>query len=252
MKISVITVCRNSEETIEHTICSVLAQQGVDIEFILVDGGSTDNTLQIIQKYKDRISHFISEKDDGMYDALNKGIALAGGEVIALLHSDDFYTSSGVLLAVEKAFLSPGTDAVYGDLQYVGRLDPDKVFRNWIAGPYREGLFLQGWMPPHPAFFVRRRCYQQYGVFNTTFRTSADYELMLRFIHKHKIGLKYIPQVLVKMRVGGKSNVSFANRLRANREDRRAWKINGLRPDFFTLSRKPLSKFKQFFSRSAY
>ncbi len=248
MKITIITVCRNCQETIEQTICSVLAQEGIELEFILIDGLSTDNTLKIVEKYKDRIGKIVSEKDQGMYDALNKGIALATGEVIGMLHADDFYASSDILSAVVKTFELSGSDAVYGDLQYVGKLFPDKVIRNWISGPYREGLFLRGWMPPHPAFFVRKSCYLQYGQFNTLFKTAADYELMLRFIQKHKIKIEYLPRVLVKMRVGGKSNVSIANRIRANQEDRLAWKINGLRPGILTLTMKPFSKLKQFFS----
>jgi glycosyltransferase involved in cell wall biosynthesis len=250
MKISIITVCRNSEETIEHTLRSVLAQEDIDLEFIVIDGGSTDSTMKIIGNYSENISTIISEKDNGMYDALNKGIALASGEVIGILHSDDFYASSQILSSVIRAFVSDGIDAVYGDLQYVAKENPDKIIRNWIAGPYTDGLFLKGWMPPHPAFFARRRCYEKFGRFNTEFKTASDYELMLRFIHKEKIKLAYIPLVLVKMRVGGKSNLSIANRIRANREDRLAWKINGLRPGFFTLSIKPLSKLKQFFFRS--
>jgi len=250
MKISIITVCRNSQDTIEHSIRSVLSQVDAEIEFIVVDGGSTDATLDIIRKYADRIQRIISEKDNGMYDALNKGIAVATGEVIGILHSDDYYSSPAILSGVLKAFATSGIDAVYGDLQYVSKSDPDKIVRNWIAGPYTEGLFLKGWMPPHPAFFAKADCYRKFGSFNTQFRTAADYELMLRFIHKHKIRLAYIPQVLVKMRVGGKSNVSIGNRIRANREDRLAWKVNGLSPNMFTLSMKPLSKLKQFFFSS--
>jgi glycosyltransferase involved in cell wall biosynthesis len=250
MKISIITVCHNSQDTIEHTIRSVLSQEDADIEFIVVDGCSADNTLDIIRKYADQIDTVISEPDSGMYEALNKGIALATGDVIGILHSDDYYSSTHVLSAVLLAFVSSEIDAVYGDLQYVNKVDPDKVVRNWIAGPYKEGMFLKGWMPPHPAFFARTSCYQKFGNFNTRFRTAADYELMLRFIQKNKIKLAYLPQVLVKMRVGGKSNVSLGNRIRANREDRLAWKVNGLRPGLFTLSIKPLSKLKQFFFQS--
>jgi glycosyltransferase involved in cell wall biosynthesis len=246
MKISIITVCFNSELTLEHAIRSVLSQEGIDLEYIVVDGGSTDGTSKILEQYESKIHKLISEKDDGIYFALNKGIKMATGDIIGILHSDDFYTSPRSLFMVMDKLEKTGADAVYGDLQYVNRDNPDKIFRNWISGPYREGLFLKGWMPPHPVFFARRSCYIQYGLFNTLFKTAADYELMLRFIHKYKIKLAYIPQVLVKMRVGGKSNVSLFNRLRANKEDRMAWRINDLRPGLLTLLFKPLSKLKQF------
>jgi glycosyltransferase involved in cell wall biosynthesis len=249
MKISVITVCFNSEATLEHAIRSVLSQEQVELEYIVIDGGSTDKTKDILTRYQSEIQHLVSEPDQGIYFALNKGIALATGEVIGILHSDDFYTSTRVLQMVVEKLEKEGSDAVYGDLQYVHRENPDKIFRNWISGPYREGLFLQGWMPPHPVFFVRRSCYLRYGTFNTRFHSAADYELMLRFIQKHKIKLSYIPQVLVKMRTGGKSNVSLANRWKANREDRLAWKINDLTPGPFTLIYKPLSKLFQFFGK---
>jgi glycosyltransferase involved in cell wall biosynthesis len=247
MKFSIITVCYNSEATLEHAIRSVAAQDFPNTEYIVVDGGSTDSSLEIISRYKSNIGQFVSEKDEGIYHALNKGIALATGDVIGILHSDDFYASNGALSAVAKCFAETHADAVYGDLQYVGKDNPDKIFRNWISGPYKEGMFIKGWMPPHPAFFAKRECFSRFGAFNTQFRTAADYELMLRFIHKNKIRLAYLPQVLVKMRVGGKSNVSLMNRLKANREDRLAWKVNQLQPGLFTLLFKPLSKLKQFF-----
>jgi len=246
MKISIITVCYNSEATIEHTLKSVFSQDHSDIEYIVVDGGSTDDTLKIIENYADRITVFISEKDQGIYFALNKGIQLATGEIIGILHSDDFFSNSSILSLLNTTFEQSGAEAVYGDLQYVHKDNVEKVYRNWVSGPYTEGLFLKGWMPPHPSFFAKRTCYQRYGLFNTRFRSAADYELMLRFIEKHHIAVTYLPKVLVKMRVGGKSNVSLLNRLRANLEDRLAWKVNGIRPGWFTLTLKPLSKLRQF------
>ncbi|HEV7230648.1 MAG TPA: glycosyltransferase family 2 protein [Bacteroidia bacterium] len=249
MKISVITVCYNSAATLRHTIESVLSQDYPDIEYIIIDGGSLDETPDIIRSYGANISKFISESDEGIYHALNKGISMATGDVIGFLHSDDFYTSPAILSVVACAFLSTNADGVYGDLQYVGKEDTNKVFRNWISGSYSEGLFLKGWMPPHPAFFVKRSCYGKFGLFDTNFLSAADYELMLRFIHRYKIKLAYVPQVLVKMRVGGKSNVTLLNRWKANREDLKAWKVNGLKPGMFTLLLKPLSKLRQFLSR---
>lgn len=247
MRLSIITVCYNSADTLEHAIRSVLSQDFSDTEYIVVDGGSQDSSLEIINRYKDRIHTLVSEADQGIYDALNKGIALATGDVIGILHSDDFYSGTSVLSDVAALFRESHADAVYGDLQYVSKDNPDKIFRNWISGNYVHGQFLKGWMPPHPAFFAKRECFLKYGAFNTQFKTAADYELMLRFIHKHKIRLAYLPRVLVKMRVGGKSNVSLLNRLRANKEDRLAWQVNHLKPGLFTFLFKPLSKLKQFF-----
>jgi glycosyltransferase involved in cell wall biosynthesis len=247
MKISVITVCFNSAATLEHTIQSVLSQSHPDIEYIVIDGGSVDETTAIIRSYSHGISKFVSEPDEGIYHALNKGVSIATGEVIGFLHSDDFYSNPEVLASVANAFQQTHADGVYGDLQYVGKEDTNKILRNWISGSYSEGLFLKGWMPPHPTFFVKRSCYERFGLFDTSFLSAADYELMLRFIHKHRIKLAYVPEVLVKMRVGGKSNVTILNRWKANREDLRAWKVNGLKPGLFTLLWKPLSKLRQFF-----
>ncbi|MCW3082847.1 MAG: hypothetical protein JWP12_213 [Bacteroidetes bacterium] len=247
MKVSVITVCYNSAATIEATIRSVVEQDYKNIEYILVDGKSSDETLNIIAKYHSQISKIISEKDDGIYFAINKGIAAASGDVIAILHADDFYTDANVISKIVKTFETKNTDTVYGDLQYVDRENTAKVTRHWKSGEYTPGLFLKGWMPPHPVFFVRKKCYDQFGVFNTTLRSAADYEMMLRLLHKYNCSTAYIPEVLVKMRVGGKSNASLMNRLKANREDKKAWELNGLKPGMFTLIRKPLSKLGQFF-----
>ena len=246
MKVSLITVCRNSEATIESTLRSVLEQDHNDIEYIVIDGRSSDKTVSIIEKYKDKISKFISEKDEGMYFALNKGISMATGEVVGMLNADDCYSSKGVISGMVNAFEGTNADCVYGDLQYVSKDDLQKVIRNWKSEAYDPKRFLKGWMPPHPTFFVRRKYYLQFGSFNTSFSISADYELMLRFLYKHGLSASYIPEVLVKMRTGGISNVSFKARLKANREDKRAWKINGLKHAPLTLIAKPLSKLVQF------
>ena len=247
LSVSIITVCFNSAETIENTIQSVIEQDYSNIQYIVVDGKSKDDTLKILERYKEHISILLSEKDDGIYYAINKGIALATGDIIAILHADDFYCSNQVISSVVKTFQEKQTDTVYGDLQYVHRNDTNKVTRHWIAGAFNSELFRKGWMPPHPAFFVQRSCYSKFGVFNTDLKSSADYEMMLRLLEKHKCSTQYIPQVLVKMRVGGKSNVSLTNRIKANREDKKAWLINGLKPGTFTLILKPLSKLGQFF-----
>jgi len=248
VKITIITACFNSEATIEDTLRSVEAQDYSDIEYILVDGKSTDRTLEIAERHRSKIAKIISEKDDGIYFALNKGIMAASGEVIAFLHADDVYAHTQVISHVMNVFKEKNVDSVYGDLQYVDRSDTSKVTRNWRSGNYSDGIFRKGWMPPHPSFFLKKKCYDQYGIFNTSFISAADYELMLRMLHRHKVSTAYLPEVLVKMRVGGVSNVTLKNRIRANREDRRGWRINNLKPGLFTLIRKPLSKFSQFFS----
>ncbi len=247
MKISIITITFNSVSTIEQTIRSVLYQTYSNIEYIIIDGKSTDGTLQIIDKYKDRISKIVSETDEGLYDALNKGIDLASGDVIGFMHSDDFYTSDGVIEKYANIFKKNNVEAVYSDLYYVDKNYSEKIIRKWKSGDYKANSFMNGWMPPHPTFFVRKKVYQQFGKFNLEFKSAADYELMLRFIHKHKINIAYLPEYTVKMRVGGKSNITLKNRIKANIEDRKAWEINNLSPRFYTLYLKPLRKIFQFF-----
>ena len=247
MKISVITVCYNSVSTIEATILSVLQQSYATIEYIVVDGDSNDGTKSVLEKYRDKITKIVSEKDKGLYDALNKGIKLATGDVIAFLHADDFYTDPLVVEKYVKVFVGGNYDAVYANLFYVDADDTTKVKRKWNSGEYNHGAFLNGWMPPHPTLFVRKEIYEKYGSFNTDFKTSADYELMLRLIHKHKIKLGYLKEFTVKMRVGGQSNSSLNNRIKANLEDRRAWEVNQLKPRFYTLLLKPFRKITQFF-----
>ncbi len=248
-KISIITITYNSAKTIETTIQSVINQTYRNIEYIIIDGNSTDGTLKIIDLYKNNISKIISEKDNGLYDALNKGIALATGNVIGIIHSDDFYTNNNVIQQVVTKFIDTDADGIYADLFYVDKDDTDKIFRKWKSGNYTHGQFLNGWMPPHPTFFVKRNIYEKLGAFNLSLKSAADYELMLRFIHKHKIKLTYLPEFIIKMRVGGKSNASVKNRIRANNEDKKAWAINGLKPKFYTLYLKPLRKIIQLFKK---
>jgi glycosyltransferase involved in cell wall biosynthesis len=245
-KISIVTITFNSAATIEQTILSVLNQTYSNIEYIIVDGISTDGTLDIVNKYKDRIHKVVSEKDKGLYDALNKGLKLATGEYTGIIHSDDFYMNGKVIEDLVSKFVSTKADAVYGDLYYVDAIDTDKIKRKWKSGQYKHGMFKWGWMPPHPSFFIKKSCYEQYGYFTDQLKSAADYELMLRMLHKHQISLAYLPQFLVKMRIGGMSNKSIKNRLRANNEDAKAWELNNLKPYFFTTLLKPIRKIMQF------
>lgn len=249
MKVSIITITYNSGATLRDTVESVVNQTYPDIEYIIVDGLSKDNTLAIVDEYRNKISKVISEKDHGLYDALNKGIGLATGDIIGLIHSDDFYTNPQVIEHVVKTLSEQKADGLYADLFYVDKDDTHRIFRKWKSGNYKHGMFLNGWMPPHPTFFVKRECYEKFGRFNLLFKSAADYELMLRFIHKHRIKLSYLPEFIIKMRVGGKSNVTLKNRIRANQEDRKAWKVNGLKPRIYTLYAKPLRKIIQLFKK---
>lgn len=246
MKISIITIAYNSAETIEATIQSVIAQDYTDVEYIIIDGASKDTTMDVVDRYRDQIAVVVSEPDKGIYDAMNKGVARATGEVVGILNSDDFYADTTVLSDVAARFKETGADAVYADLVYVERENPDKVVRYWKSKPYTPGMFRKGWMPAHPTFFLKNACYRAHGTYSTELRSAADYELMLRMLEKHAISAVHLPRVLTKMRVGGQSNVSLKNRIRANKEDRRAWKMNGLTPAWYTLTVKPLSKLTQF------
>lgn len=246
-KISIITIAYNSEKTIEDTIRSVVSQDYPNLEYIIVDGASKDSTMEIVNRYKDQIATIVSESDKGIYDAMNKGVELATGDVVGILNSDDFYANNQVISNVANTI--GNADAIYADLVYVSQEDTDKVIRRWISGAYKVGAFKKGWMPPHPTFFLKKSCYNQYGTYNLQLKSAADYELMLRMVHKHKIKVAYLPEVITKMRVGGQSNASLKNRIAANKEDRLAWKLNGLKPGPFTLTAKPLRKLTQFIKK---
>jgi len=248
MKISVITVCYNASKTISDTLKSIENQDYADLQYIVIDGMSTDGTIEILNERSDQIDEFISEKDSGIYHAMNKGIALATGDVIAFLNADDVYAHNSALSDVSKTFEKVKADSVYSDLQYVSADKPEKVLRYWKAGPYKRERFKNGWMPPHPTFFAKKELFEKFGSFNTDFKISADYELMLRFLFKHRASAAYLPCLLVKMKVGGKSNQSINSRIIANREDRKAWKVNGLRQLPYTTVLKPIRKISQFWS----
>ncbi len=248
MKVSIITAVRNGAETLRGCIESV-KKQTLPVEHIIIDGASTDGTFDIIAQYRSSIAKVISEPDKGIYDALNKGIRLASGDVVGILHGDDFYAHDKVLESVVKVFEVQNVDSCYGNLLYVYKNDIDKVIRYWKASEYRHGKFKYGWMPPHPTFFVRREIYEKYGYFNTDFRIAADYELMLRFLEKHRISTHYIPEVLIKMRLGGASNRSLRNMWIKSSEDYKAWKVNDLKGGLHIIFLKHIIKIPQFFKR---
>ena len=247
MKISIITVAYNAEATIAEAVASVVSQRqdGFELEYIIVDGASTDETLAALEPHSDGIAHIISEPDRGLYDAMNKGVAAATGDFIGILNADDIYAHNGVLAAVAARLEETGADALYGDLDYVAADGSGRVVRRWRSGEMGPRSFLRGWMPPHPTFFLAKSVYAEHGVYSLDLQSAADYELMLRMLHKHRVRATYLPDVLVKMRTGGVSNASWGNRLRANHEDRRAWRMNGLRPMPWTLVIKPLRKLGQ-------
>jgi len=245
MKISIITATFNSARTIQDTLQSIAEQSYPHIEHIIIDGLSGDDTLLYVKRFS-HVAQLVCEKDKGIYDAMNKGIARASGEVVGILNSDDIYINDRVIGKVMKEFEDDSIDIVYGDLQYVNQMDLNKVVRTWKAGSFTKKSFYYGWMPPHPSFFVRKKVYDRLGLFNLELKTAADYEIIIRFLLKNELKAAYLPEVLVKMRTGGASNASLMQRIRANREDKKAWKMNGLRPNLFTLVLKPLRKINQF------
>ncbi len=245
MKVTLITATYNSAATIRDTLDCIAAQDYPDIEHLIIDGVSKDATLAIVAEYP-HVARVICEPDKGLYDAMNKGVQAASGEVIGILNSDDFYPHPQVISRVVALMEKTGADALYADLDYVDAENTDTIVRSWKSQPYHQRLFQQGWMPPHPTFFVRRGVYEQYGGFNTQLRFAADYELMLRFLLRHGVSVCYLPEVVTKMRMGGLSNAAWKNRLKANREDREAWRLNGLQPRWYTIVMKPLRKIGQF------
>ena len=245
MKFSIITVSYNAASTIGDTLKSIADQSYHSIEHIIIDGASSDDTSTIVANFP-HVSYYISEKDKGIYHAMNKGIELATGDVVGILNADDLYSHDDVLHKVAELFKDSSVEAVYADLNFVDSIDTSKIKRKWRSGLYKVNDFYRGWMPPHPTFFVRRNVYTKYGQFNTVLNSSADYELMLRLLLKHEIKAVYLQDVIVNMRQGGKSTASLKNRLKANQEDRMAWAMNGLKPHYFTLILKPFRKIKQF------
>ena len=247
MKVSIITIVWNNKETIRDAINTVLSQTYKNIEYIIIDGASTDGTFEIIQNYSDKVAKIVSESDKGIYDGLNKGISLATGDVIAFLHSDDVYANETVISNIVNCF-DNGAQGVYGDLVYTDKADVNKVFRYWKSCDFSPSLLSKGWMPPHPTLFLRREVYQKYGAFDISFKIAGDYDFMLRIL-KDNIVVKYLPQVIYKMRVGGESNRSIKNILDKSKEDLRAMRKNKINNPFFALFYKNISKIMQLVKR---
>jgi len=246
MKISIITAVLNGERTLRDCLQSVADQCYPDIEHVFIDGGSTDGTVDVIRRHDNGTSRWISEPDNGLYDAMNKGIRLSTGEIVGILNSDDFYADPGIIDRVVARMSVSRADTCYGDLVYIKRDDPQTHVRYWRSGLYNRNRFRRGWMPPHPTFFVRRSVYEKYGLFNLAFPLCADYELMLRLLYRHEVSTVYIPSVMVKMRTGGSCRPGLRNTLHNMAENYRAWTVNGLKPNPLTFLLKPLRKTVQF------
>jgi len=256
---SIITVCFQEAQTLRHTLQSVAMQKGVVVEHWVIDGGSTDGTLEILREWDramkdsdarpaeaDYRFNYISEPDRGLYDAMNKGIERSTGRFIGILNADDFYPHHRVLSRVRGQLEQSGADLLYADLNYVEARDFRRVVRAWKSGEYHSRAFYMGWMPPHPRLFVKQEFYQQTGGYRLDMGTAADYEFMLRTFLVLKARATYLPKTIIHMRMGGVSNKGWKARWKANRMDRKAWQLNGLKPHFFTLLLKPFRKLAQF------
>ncbi|MEM8678739.1 MAG: glycosyltransferase family 2 protein [Planctomycetota bacterium] len=246
MKVSVITVCFNPGPALADCVASVRRQDYPNVEHWIVDGGSTDGTVARLEQLaaEDDKLRWVSEPDEGLYDAINKGLARASGDVVGLLHADDFYASHDVISDVMEAMADPAVDACYADLMYVDAEDTTIVKRNWKSEPFRPGMFLNGWLPPHPTFYARKRVYEELGSFDTQFRIGADWDLLLRFMEVHQIRTRYVPHTWVKMRVGGVSNRSLKNMWHNHQECLRAFKKYGIKPKPWFVVTKYLHRLK--------
>jgi glycosyltransferase involved in cell wall biosynthesis len=248
MRVSIITVAYNSASTIEETIKSVLSQEDVEIEYIIIDGGSTDNTPQIIECFKEKINIIVSEPDRGIYDAMNKGIRLASGDIIGVLNSDDIYADNQVIRDVIQQFSSnPNLDILYGNLVYVKKDNTDKVVRTWRSKSYFDTFFENGNVPPHPSLFVSSKVYEIAGSFDLQYNLAADYEFMLRVLKKSNFQSKYINRLIVKMRLGGATNRSLTNIINGNKEILQAWVNNGHKAPLTLMPLRFIKRVIQFF-----
>jgi len=245
LKLSIITVVHNRADTIGMAIESLQAQSHEDFEHLIMDAASTDGTIRIVENLADERTILESGPDEGIYDALNHGMASATGEVVGVLHSDDFFAGPDVLAMVAEAFRDPAVDAVYGDLHYVAKDNPGRIIRNWRSGEFRPAALRWGWMPPHPALFLRRCVTERHGLYDRNFRIAADYDAILRYFSQPGFRAAYVPEVFVKMRMGGESNRSLERILLKSREDYRALRKNNVGGIAALLS-KNTRKFRQF------
>ena len=249
MTISIITATYNSAATVRDTFVSILSQSFKDYELVVVDGASKDETMDIIREYEPRFEgrmRWVSERDGGIYDAMNKGISRATGDVIGILNSDDFYTSDDVLETVAIALDGSDIDAVYGDIHYVNDGELDKCVRYYSSAGFKRERMMQGWMPAHPSFYCRREVYQKYGLFDTSFKVAADFEQLLRLIYVENIRIQYISKDFVTMRTGGASTDGLKARARIMNDHLRAFKKNGIRNNVFRLSTRYFEKLLEF------
>ncbi len=251
MKVSIITATYNSAETITECINSVLNQTYTDIEYIIIDGGSEDDTVNIVAEAAKLNGHIIfnSEPDNGIYDALNKGIAAATGTIIGFVHSDDFLADRDVIASIVETLTAENADGVYGDLHYVSYDNTDKIIRNWVSKPYKKKLLKKGWMPAHPSLFLKKEIYDTYGLFNMSYKIAADYDFILRVFKQKDLKFSYLEKTIIKMRVGGTSNNSFKNIVQKTKEDFKAIKNNNV-GGFGTILLKNITKIKQFIPKS--
>lgn len=238
MKISIITATYNSASTVKDTIESVIAQDYTDIEHIIIDGASKDNTLEIVKSYGNKIAKVISESDNGIYDAMNKGIQAASGDVVGILNSDDFFTSNDVISTIAKTFQDNDIDALYGDIHFVNPENLGKTVRYYSSEKFKPSLFRFGFMPAHPSFYMKRSCYEKHGLYLLDYKIASDYDLLIRYLYKHKIKYKYVKKDFVTMRTGGVSTKNFKSRIRLNKEIIKACKRYGIKTNLFLLSLK--------------
>lgn len=247
-KISIITATFNSLTTLRTTVDSMLQQTYDNIEHIIIDGGSTDGTVEWLKNNNDKFSFWISEKDKGIYDALNKGISLSNGEIIGFLHADDFYADKNILLNIANRFSEEKCHLLYGDLEYISAKEENKIIRYWKSGQFETKKLKYGWMPPHPTVYFVKAITDQFGVFDLAYKISADYEWILRVL-TNDITVSYLPEVMIKMRIGGTSNNGIKNIIQKSKEDFKAIKKHGFNP-YLALFLKNFSKINQFFIRS--
>lgn len=247
MKVSIITATYNSAATIRDTLASLESQTYPDIEYIIVDGASKDNTLEVVNHHCTRVSKIISEPDRGIYDALNKGIAAATGDVIGFLHSDDLFASPESVASLVAAFKSSDYNAVYADLDYVDQHDTDKIIRRWVGSPFKTFKLQLGWMPAHPTFYMTKAMYEKLGCFSLAFPIAADYDSVLRYFNSGELKTIYLPQVVIKMRVGGASNNSLKNVKRKLKEEIVIMRRNGVCYPLALLMKR-LTKLHQYFN----